>query len=72
MSKGKFYYVIGNNGDGSAKAYFYADETTAMKAFKIEEKSGEGFTDNEPREVALEFNDEGKLLNPSDVIEDYS
>lgn len=72
MAKVKFYYVVGNNGDGSATAYFYTDMETAQKAANVEEKSGEGFTDNDPQEVNLEFSDKGKLLTPSDMIEDYS
>jgi len=71
MIEVKFYYVISNNGDGSATAYFYADKKTAEAAADVEEKSGEGFTDNDPREVILKFSDKGKLLNPSEMIESY-
>ena len=70
-NKVKFYLVIGNQGDGSVKPYFYADLKMANKAFKIEEDSEQGFTDNEPREITLEFDNQGKLLNPSPMIESY-
>ena len=71
MAKVRFWLVIGNQGDGSVKPYFYADEKMAIKAYKTEEKSGEGFTDNEPREIELEFDNQGKLLNPSGMIQSY-
>lgn len=65
----KFYCVISNNGDGSASAHFYGNKKSAELAWEAEEKSGEGFTDNEPEEVILKFDEDGTLLNPSAVID---
>ena len=64
MFKGTVYYIVGNNGDGSATPYFYADEKTAKKAYRIEENNGEGFTDNDPIRKILVFDSVGKLSNP--------
>lgn len=70
MPKVKFYSLMVNNGDGSAGVLFFADKKTAQAAYDLEEKSGEGFSDNEPILKVLEFDDSGKLLNP-DSLPDY-
>ena len=69
--KVKFYSIIVSNGDGSASVLLYADKKTAEKAEKIEEDSGEAFTDNEPVHHILKFDDTGKLLNPDELPEPY-
>lgn len=63
----KFYCVVVNNGDGSASALYYGHKKAAQLACEAEEKAGEAFTDNEPEEVTLKFDDDGTLLNPSEV-----
>jgi len=65
----KFYCVISNNGDGSASAHFYGNKKAAQLAYEGEERSGEAFTDNDPEEVILKFDEDGTLLNPSEVID---
>jgi len=70
MIEVKFYSLVVNNGDGSASVLFFADRETAQIACDYEEKSGDAFTENEPLEETLRFDEKGKLLTP-DSVRDY-
>ncbi len=70
MPKVKLFYTIHNCGDGSASASFYEDAEAAQLACDIEEESGEAFTENDVNSAELEFDGNGRLLNPSETKEE--
>lgn len=57
------YYIVRNNGDGSASARFLSDAECAQLASDLEDEGGEAFGDN-PHRQTLKFNGRGLLLNP--------
>ncbi len=66
-----FYSLVANNGDGSASVLYFSNETAAMKAYGVEERTGEHFSDGRPTLETLEFSDDGELLNPDEAREEY-
>jgi hypothetical protein len=64
------HYTLHNNGDGSISAQFHEDEEGAKIASLSEEASGEAFCEGGPKKITLEFNKQGKLLNPTSTKEE--
>lgn len=73
MPSVQFYYTISDGGDGSASVHFYGDKETAQLSCDLFEREAEeygGFSENELHTATLEFDDEGRLLNPGHNLEE--
>lgn len=65
----EFWYVVRNNGDGSASVDFYPDGLTAELAAQIDMDGGEAFSEN-PHQELLAFDKNNLLLSPYSTAEE--
>lgn len=65
----EFWYVVINDGDGSASVDFYPDSLTAELAAQIDMDGGESFCEN-PHQELLAFDKNNLLLSPHSTAEE--